>query len=202
MRAFLTAWRWEILKVSQQRRRDLFRHLLDSGLSAGCRVAIVDVGWNGETQEALEAALQGVMPLEMIGYNFCLSDGADCRLRRRRFNMKAFVDEKTLSPDLLQAVYTNRAVCEFLLAPSRNAVIDCQEKRQESLGYTEIDDFTATAAEIEAGIRDFAASLSSPRHHSSVVPNPIEMVMPLLKFVAGQEWVGNSSLERAINFHS
>jgi hypothetical protein len=165
-------------------------------------VAIVDVGWNGETQEALETALLGVMPLEMIGYNFCLSDGADCRRRRRRFNMKAFVDEKTLSSDLLQAVYTNRAACEFLLAPSRNTVIDCQEKRQERLRYIETDELTAAAAEVEAGIRDFVSSLNSPRHHSSVVPNPIEMVMPLLKFVAGQEWVGNSSLERAINFHS
>ena len=52
--SFLFAYRWEILKICQRNRRALFQYIRQIGLKDGSRVALVDVGWSGTTQEAFE----------------------------------------------------------------------------------------------------------------------------------------------------
>ncbi|MFD2836462.1 HAD family hydrolase [Azotobacter vinelandii] len=67
---FLYGYRWEILKVCQRNRRALYQYLKQVGLQPGSRVALVDVGWSGTTQEAFEQAIRPLMSLEVFGYYF------------------------------------------------------------------------------------------------------------------------------------
>ncbi|EIM26172.1 hypothetical protein [Microvirga lotononidis] len=201
MRDFLTAWRSEILKVSQQLRRNLFHHLLNNGVSAGCRVAIVDVGWNGEAQCAFDTALDGVMPLKTIGYNFFLSEDPDCQRRRRNCSMKAQINSCNVAPGFIQAMYRNRALCDFLLFPRVRESTGDQGKQRGRGNVPEselvgIEEVTAMSLELEAGILDFASRWSSMDSGAVEVQDPVELAMPLLRFIVDGESAQNPIVER------
>ncbi|MDB5875513.1 MAG: Haloacid dehalogenase domain protein hydrolase, partial [Ramlibacter sp.] len=95
--SFLIAYRKEILKVCVRNRRGLFRYLREMSVKPGSRVAIVDVGWNGTTQEAFEAAVRPLMDLDVVGYYFCLADTPDRARRGVTQTMTAFINEANTS---------------------------------------------------------------------------------------------------------
>lgn len=201
MRGLLEALRWEILKVCQRNRRGLFRHLLDLGVRAGHRIALVDIGWDGEAQEAFKRALHGVMPLETLGYNFCLTDSHEFQRRREELQMRALVNTDNSSSSLIQAVSDNRAVCEFLLAPTHaqtvgyveawTRVIDAEDRSRAP-----IVNLSYATGEIEAGMLDFAS------RNEPLGVNATEAATPLLQFIAGGEWRKDPLLKQVRNVDS
>lgn len=205
MLGFLQAWRWEILKVCRRNRRGLLRYLLGLGLRGGERVAIVDVGWNGTTQEAFEGALRGLMPLETVGYYFCLTDSPDCRRRRSSMRMKSLVGPESVPPELLQAVYANRVAGEFFFSAPHDPVIGYADGPRgvvavEDPGRANTAGSAAMADEIEAGMLDFAARFRPLRKRLGLGPDPLGMAMPLLEFMADGRWADHPVLRHVKNF--
>jgi predicted HAD superfamily hydrolase len=207
MSGFLHAWRWEILKISRRNRRGLLRHLIDLGLRPGQRVAMVDVGWNGTTQEAFEGALRGLMPLEISGYYFCLTDSMDCRRRRQSMRMKALVEPNSVTPELLNAVYANRVAGEFFFSAPHSPIIGYGEGLQqvvavEDPGRANIGNITAMAEEVEGGMVDFAERFIPWQRRLGLKPDPLGMAMPLLEFMADGNWAKHRLLRQVRNFDS
>lgn len=205
MRDFLQAWRWEILKICQQNRRGLFRHLLDLGVHAGHRVAIVEVGWDGGTQDAFEKALHGVMSLKVVGYNFCLSDSSDCLRRRDNLRMRALIDAHTVPMSVLRSLCDKRVICEILLASLPNRVIGYRDNHQgivsvEDKGRAAIDGLAAIAAEIEAGMFEIATSEDRLETPINIAPGIVQRAMPLIEFVARDIWAESALLKQIKNF--
>jgi len=97
LRAFLYAYRWEILKVCRRNRRALFVYLHALGIRPGNRVALVDIGWNGTTQDAFEQAISDLMALDVFGYYFCLADTPECLRRRRTRRMSSLISTSSCS---------------------------------------------------------------------------------------------------------
>ncbi len=200
----LRAWRWEILKICQRNRRGLFRQLLDLGLRAGQRVAVVDLGWTGDAQVAFATAVREVMPLEMVGYSFCLSVDNDGG-RSEAIPMRSLVGSDALPPNFIRSVLANRAACEFLLAPAETRVIGCVVDRHRVIGIEDrgravAGNFAATAAELRFGIVSFAHRFNSLRDRLGLAADPLGMAMPLLDFVADGEWAENALLKQVRNF--
>lgn len=208
MVGLLQAWQWEILKVCRRNRRGLLRHLLSLGLKPGQRVAMVDVGWNGTTQQAFVEALQGLMPLHVTGYYFCLSDGEDCRRRRATMPMKALVDVQSVPAEMLRAVYANRVAVEFFFSAPHDPVIGYADGpggvvAVHDPGRTDTADIAGMARQVEEGMLHFTERY---RHWQGRLtlrrPDPLGLAMPLLEFVADGGWADHPELRRVKNFDS
>lgn len=59
-KSFLYAYRWELLIVSRQKRRELFYRLLQLGVGNGMRIGILDTGRHGTGELALSRALEAM----------------------------------------------------------------------------------------------------------------------------------------------
>lgn len=202
---FIWAWRWEILKICQRNKRGLFRHLLNLGIRAGQRVAVVDIGWGGEAQEALEVAMHDVMPLETVGYYFCLADNSSPNSQKQKMEMKALVDSNRVPSNLLQGILDSRPVCEFLLSSSYSRVIGYDEGAQGIVGVEDAGrdgdaSLAAIATTIESGMFDFSKRFDSLQDQAISAIDPLDMAMPLLEFIADREWMKNSQLKQIKSF--
>ena len=201
----LQAWRWEILKVSRRNRRGLFRHLADLGLRPGQRVAMVDIGWNGTTQQAFEAALQGLMPLETHGYYFCLTDSADCRRRRAAMRMKALVGPESVSPERLAAIYANRVGIEFFFSAPHHAVIGYAPRADgvapvEDPGRADPGEILALPEQVLRGVLNFEHRFAAARQELGLPPDPLGCAEALLDFAADGSWARSPTLAGVKNF--
>jgi len=201
----LNAWRWEILKVSRRNRRGLFRHLIDLGLRPGQRVAMVDIGWNGTTQQAFEAALQGLMPLETHGYYLCLTDSADCQRRRKAMRMKALVGSGTVPPEQLAAIYANRVGIEFFFSAPHHAVIGYDPGPEgvapvEDPGRADPGDILGMSPQVLRGVLAFERHFASARQELALPPDPLGCAAALLDFAADGSWAREPALAEVRNF--
>ncbi|MBA1288776.1 HAD family hydrolase [Pseudomonas japonica] len=121
--SFLYAYRWEILKVCRRNRIALHRYLKQQGLQDGSRIALVDVGWSGTTQEAFERAIKPLMNLEVHGYYLCLADTPE-RLRRSAVQrMSALISSGNTAAQIVSKIYTNRVSIEMLFSAPHPSVI-------------------------------------------------------------------------------
>lgn len=121
--AFLYAWRWEILKVCQRNRRALFQYLRQSGIQSGQKIAVVDVGWSGTTQEAFINAISSFMKVDVHGYYFCLADTPERLHRQNSMNMSALFDSSNSSPELVSKIYAARVAVEFFFSAPHHSII-------------------------------------------------------------------------------
>ncbi|MFT3802261.1 MAG: hydrolase [Burkholderiaceae bacterium] len=203
----LFALKWEILKVCRANRRGLLRHLLALGVNPGQRVAFVDIGWNGTTQEAFENVVRELIPIDVFGYYFCLTDSADCRRRRKSMRMEAVVDPNSVPGTLLEAVYANRVAGEILFSAPHDPVIGYRDDSHgvtaiEDPGRADAGDIAACTTEIEQGIIDFARRFVAHRIALGLAPDPLGMAMPMLEFMADGRWAEHPRLRRIKNFDS
>lgn len=201
----LQAWRWEILKVCRRNRQGLFRHLLDLGLRPGQRVALVDIGWNGTTQEAFEKALPGLMDLDVHGYYFCLTDSADCRRRQKKMRMKALISRDTVPAERLANIYANRVGIEFFFSAPHNAVIGYAPGPQgivpvEDSGRADIGDLNAMPEDVLRGVSFFEQRFAEEQAMLDLPPDPLGCAGPLLDFVSGGAWAQSPLLKPVKNF--
>ncbi len=123
IRQFLYAYRWEILKVCQKNRRALFNYLTSLGIKDGQTIALVDIGWSGSTQEALELALQNLIDINVKGYYFCLVDTPERISRSAKYNMVAMFSSQVEPPELIEKIYANRVTIETLFSAPHHTVI-------------------------------------------------------------------------------
>lgn len=208
MLGLLQAWQWEILKVCRRNRRGLLRHLLQLGVRAGQRVAMVDVGWNGTTQQAFVEALEGLMPLHVTGYYFCLSDSEDCRRRRAAMPMKALVDAQSMPPEMLRAIYSNRVGVEFFFSAPHDPVIGYADGPDgvtavQDPGRAPVGDIAAMAQALENGALHFAECYREWQSRLGLRQmDALGLAMPLLEFVADGAWADHPELRRVKNFDS
>lgn len=205
IRRLLDASRTEILKVARRNRRGLLRHLLDCGVEAGARVAFVDIGWDGTTQETFERALEDLMPLEVTGYYLCLADSRECARRRRKLRMKSLAGPDTLASDLVRAVCANRVAGEFIFSAPHGPVIgyeDCsaEVKAIEYSARGLAPGAAATQAEVAAGVRQFAAAYDAAARGLGVSSDPSALALPLLEWLAEGRWAEHPLLATVRNF--
>lgn len=158
---FLIAMRPSLLKAARETRKGLYRHLLDLGLSDGMRIAFVDVGWSGTTQEAFQAACEGMFALDLTGYYLGLSEHSSKLASHKKIKLRAFTESTGASHAQSQALYRNRAVAElFFSAPHpttigyrlpSSAPLEFIEDRERGVDY----DIAAIVEEINQGISEF-----------------------------------------------
>jgi len=188
MKKFFFAYRREILKVCQRNRRGLFQYLREVGLRPGSRIAIVDVGWNGTTQEAFEAAVRPLMDIDVVGYYFCLANTPERLSRSSKQTMTAFVNEDNTSAAVVATVYANRVAIEQFFSAPHDSVIGYEVGSQ---GVTPVMDAgrgdTASlqdiSTEVCAGAVAFAKHLKAFPHISRIHPTPLEWISPLIELL-------------------
>lgn len=124
--AFLRAYQREILKIATLNRRGLYQYLHQANIRPGSRVALVDVGWSGTTQEAFERAVADMMPLDVQGYYFCLADTPKRLVLNNSQKMKALLTSESMSTDIIAALYQNRVAIEMMFSAPHHTVIGLQ----------------------------------------------------------------------------
>lgn len=161
VKQFLIAMRPSVLKVARETRKGLYRHLRDLGLQDGMRIAFVDVGWSGTTQQAFQSACESMFSLDVTGYYLGLSEHSSRLINSRKIKLRAFTESVGISHMQSQSLYRNRAVAElFFSAPhpttigyrlSSDSKLAFVEDRERGLDY----DILSIVEDINRGIRDF-----------------------------------------------
>lgn len=161
IKQFLVAMRPSVLKAAQETRKGLYRHLLDLGLRDGMRIAFVDVGWSGTTQQAFQNACEGMFALDLTGYYLGLSEHSSKLASHKKIKLRAFTENTGASHAQLQALYRNRAVAELFFSAPHPTTIGYRLLSGATLGFIEdpergVDyDIAAIVAGINQGIGEF-----------------------------------------------
>jgi FMN phosphatase YigB (HAD superfamily) len=189
MREFLFAYRWNILKICRRNRRGLFRYLTSLGVRSGARIGLVDVGWNGTTQDSLQLVLSDLFDVYAKGYYFCLSDSADCARRRRYLDMEAMFSAANVPPPTLQRIYANRVAVELFFSAPHHAIIGYKTGANgevvavEDAGRGDVGDLMRIATELGQGIEAFAGRFRAICQAAAFSPTPEDTAWPLIDFV-------------------
>jgi len=130
---FLYAYQWEILKVCKSNRYALFNYLKQLGIKKGQRVALVDVGWNGSTQEAFERVVRELLDVEVLGYYFCLANTPTRTLREESQQMFSMINSDTVSANLVDNLYDYRVVIESFFSAPHDTVIGLSYNQGQSI---------------------------------------------------------------------
>ncbi len=186
--SFLIAYRREILQVCQRNRRGLFRYLREMGLTPGSRVAVVDVGWNGTTQEAFEAAVRPLMDLDVIGYYFCLANTPDRLRRSATQRMTAFVSEANTSAAIVETVFANRVAVEQFFSAPHSSVIGFQVDAQGvqpvmDAGRGDTAALKKIAEDVCQGADAFEQHFSAFQRATNLPVTPLEIIRPLIELL-------------------
>jgi predicted HAD superfamily hydrolase len=205
---FLYAYRWEILKVCRRNRQSLLLYLKSLGLRPGSRVALVDAGWNGTTQDAFECALQNLLDLEVFGYYLCLADTPECRQRQQTRRMAALFSTASANADLVAKIYENRVAVELFFSAPHPSIFglttttDGRIVAMEDSGRGENNNLLPASAEISAGMLEFAVSYHQLRRELCIPTSPLGVAMPLIEFVTRPGWDNHPLLSSMKNFDS
>lgn len=203
--SFLYAYRWEILKVCQRNRRALYTYLKQVGLNAGSKVALVDVGWNGTTQEAFELAVRPLMDLEVFGYYFCLANTPERFQREQTQRMSAMVNTGTTSAATVASIYANRVAVELFFSAPHHSVIGLQvgTKGVEPVldaGRGNTDSLLRIAEEVSQGIETFAEHYGALQQRLNVPASPLQIAWPLIELFTEEQGNAHQLLGQVKNF--
>lgn len=203
--SFLYAYRWEILKVCQRNRRALYQYLKQVGLKPGSRVALVDVGWSGTTQEAFEQVVRPLMDLEIFGYYFCLADTPERLRREKTQRMSAMVTAANTSGATIASIYANRVAVELFFSAPHHSVIGLQfaKGRVEPVldaGRGNTDELMVISNEICQGIMHFSEHYSELKKRLALQTSPLQISWPLIELVMSEKGSAYKKLGRIRNF--
>lgn len=208
VRNFVKAFRSEILQICRRNRRGLLNYLQQVGVQPGMRVAMVDVGWNGTTQDAFETALGNLMPVEVFGYYFCLNNSDICRERQKRMKMDALLSENSIGLERITNVYANRVAVELFFSAPHDAVIGYQDRVGKDVeiiedpGRIKIDEHAGISTEVTKGIEQFAQTFRHLCTDIDLVADPLATVLPLVNFVETIDDSTRNLLASVENFDS
>lgn len=205
LQSFLYSYRWEILKICRRNRRALFIYLKQLGIKPGMRVALVDVGWNGTTQDAFELAIQNMIELDVFGYYFCLADTPECKKRREVRKMAALFSSESVSESIIKLIYDNRVGVELFFSAPHESIIGLEVNGNEVVGLGDprkdgIQNLLQLSAEITKGIEIFACGFEEIRKEIQLLISPINTAMPLIDFVVRHQWNDHAALKSIRNF--
>ncbi|WP_250480641.1 hydrolase [Caballeronia sp. GAOx1] len=205
-RSFLWACRWTILKTCRDCRAGLFSYLQTLGVRSGMRIAMVDVGWNGTTQEAFHEALKGLFDVELFGYYLCLTDQMECRRRRGFLRMDALVSAESAGAQVAERVYANRVAVELFFSAPHASVIGYAFDHAgevvvvEDRGRGETAGLADFSEAITRGIECYGAYASALYDQIGLEPDPFEAISPLLVFAQAPDSTARALLSRVTNF--
>ncbi|MGZ8933267.1 MAG: HAD family hydrolase [Methylobacter sp.] len=206
LREFLYAYRWEILKVCRANRRALFAYLNSLGIQSGNRIALVDVGWSGTTQDAFEMAIQNIIDITVFGYYFCLADTQECLKRRRIRRMSALISSSSTSAGLVDRIYENRAVVEMFFSAPHQSVIgltfayDGRIVATEDIRKASAGNLAQISTDLVAGMESFACSFERLREQLRLPTSPLDVAMPLIEFITKEDSGTHELLASVKNF--
>lgn len=203
--SFLHAWRWEILKVCRRNRRALYQYLQQIGLRSGQRVAVVDVGWRGTTQEAFQWALKSLLDLEVFGYYFCLADTVECRQRAEQQHMAALLTADNTAARTLDTVYRNRVAIELFFSAPHASVIGWQigaagVEPVLDPGRGSAHHLSDCAEGIVRGIEAYAAHHVAEHQRLGLSLGPQQLAWPLVELALGQHEAARQRIDSLKNF--
>jgi YD repeat-containing protein len=188
-RSFLWSFRWEILKTCRAARAGLFTYLQNLGVASGMRIAMVDVGWNGTTQEAFHQALQGLFEIDLYGYYLCLTEHPECVRRKASLRMDALITAQSVGSQVAERVYANRVAVELFFSAPHGAVIGYDFDAQgrvvviEDLGRGKTAGHSPISDAVSRGIERYCAYASDLFVKAGIEPTPIDVISPLLRFI-------------------
>ncbi|TCL07369.1 HAD family hydrolase [Sodalis ligni] len=204
---FLSAYRAEILKICRRNRRGLFIYLKNLHIAPGSKVALVDVGWSGSTQEAFELAVARLMDMSVVGYYFCLANTLERQRRDKRQVMKAMLSSETASPSLMDKVYENRQLVELFFSAPHNTIIGYMHKGTtvtavDYPGLTMNKDHNEMISQLIAGVDGFVDDFISLQKDTGLVISPIQQAQPLIDYATEGQWRNDSRFAVLENFDS
>jgi FMN phosphatase YigB (HAD superfamily) len=205
-KSFLWACRWDILKVCRQTRAGLFTYLRELGVKPGMRVAMVDVGWNGTTQEALHQALKGLLDIDLYGYYLCLTEQPECMRRKALYRMDSLLSRESVGARTLERVYANRVAVELFFSAPHHAVIgyafDASGVMRivEDRGRGQTEGLSDISASVLKGIEQYGAYASELLRRIELDVAPEEFIEPLLRFVENPPPAARRLLDTVTNF--
>ena len=186
---FLIAMRPNLLKAARETRKGLYRHLLDLGLRDDMRIAFVDVGWSGTTQQAFQSACEGMFDWEVTGYYLGLSEHSSKLASSRNLKLRAFSESMGLSHLQSLTLYRNRAVAELFFSAPHPTTIGYRSATDKSLQFIEdlergLDyDIAPIVDEINRGIADYVQSaehlyqdLALPQGYTGSLDNLLQLL--------------------------
>jgi predicted HAD superfamily hydrolase len=203
---FLYAYRSEILKVCRRNRRSLFMYLRNLEIPEGSRVAFVDVGWNGTSQDAFELAIQDFYDLEVFGYYFCLADTRERRRIGQKRRMSSFLAEPFVPKDTIRRIYDNRVGVELFFSAPHQSVIgyDILSNREVSTihdgrnGYSR--DIESFYLELMKGMELFSESYENLRDRLRISTDPYDLASLLVDFIIKEDWTAQDGISSLKNF--
>lgn len=203
---FLYAYRWEILKVCRTNRRALFAYFNALGIRPGNRIALVDVGWEGTTQDAFELAIQNIIDIKVFGYYFCLADTEECLKRQQMRKMSSLISSSSVSSSLVARIYKNRAAVEMFFSAPHQSVIGLASSYEGHIVATEdtrkanADNLAQISADLVAGMESFACSYEKLREQVRLPTSPLDVAMPLIEFITKDGSSMHELLDSVKNF--
>ncbi|KAB2725361.1 haloacid dehalogenase [Brucella anthropi] len=200
---FLYAYRWQILQVCQSNRRALFNYLRQIGLENGRRVALVDVGWSGTTQEAFEQAVRPLMNLETVGYYFCLADTPERARRDQTQKMSALISSASTSAETVACMYTNRVAVELFFSAPHHSIIGLQPGNPvyalEDAGRGAKDDLQGISNAICQGMQCFAEFYYPLKERLGLRNTPQQIAWPMIELASTKSWSSMPLIQRLRN---
>jgi len=190
---FLYAWRWEILKVCQRNRRGLFQYLAQLGIKNHQKVAVVDVGWSGTTQEAFINAISPFMNLDVYGYYFCLADTPERVRRQSQLKMSALFDSTNSSPDIIAKIYAARVAVEFFFSAPHNSIIGFNPSKRKVLpiedsGRGGDNNLSVAIKSLCEGVECFIDKYFNIQRHLNLNQNAQLIAMPIVEIACINDW--------------
>lgn len=202
---FLYAYRGEILKVCQRNRRALYQYLKQMGIKEGSRVALVDVGWNGTTQEAFESAVHPLMNLKIFGYYFCLADTPDRLRREATQKMSAMISTATTSAATVTNIYNNRVAVEQFFSAPHSSVIGLRMNLTGiepvmDVGRGNTDELQQIAEDVCNGIDAFVVHYGALQRRLNLRTSPLQIAWPLIEMLLEPQGNAHHLLGKIKNF--
>lgn len=194
MRELLSVMRWEILKICRENARGVRMSLSKIGIRSGQRLALVDIGWNGTTQEAFENAVSGMMQVDVVGYYLLLNNSAECLERQRRSNMRAMLSMPEWTKEQIKVFYDNRVAAELLFSAPHHSITSL--KMEDALSVTARHDprrthndaLLRTIGNIIEGGEKFASDFYQAASELGFRFNEKSLVLPLYDLLQGERW--------------
>ncbi len=203
----LYAWRAEVLKICRRNRRVLRLYLASLGIREGAKLGLVDVGWSGSTQEAIEAALRPWIDIQVTGYYFCLADTPEREKRDKTQRMRSMYSAANLGIDRLHRLYANRAIVELFFSAPHPTVIGWQMTRDEKIEPIfdkgrggSPDDLMMTCQQILLGAEHFSSCYASMSTQAGVELSEEELTRPLLHLATDAPAEARMFASRVVNF--
>lgn len=109
----------KVLTRSAQFARRIFKHLRAQGVNDGDEIMLVDLGYNGSVQNAIEPVLRKGMKLNIAGRYLLLRE-----MQRTSLDKKGLFDTRHYDAKTLQALFRDISVLEQFCTMAQGSVLD------------------------------------------------------------------------------